>query len=90
MPTTRARPARPSSVCKRSASGRKPLLHPRERAALAWTEQLARLSQGPLPHGLLDELREHFDDKEIAELTLAVSAINAWNRFGVGMGMQPE
>lgn len=45
---------------------------------------------GALPHGLLDELREHFDDKEIAELTLAVSAINAWNRFGVGMGMQPE
>jgi len=43
-----------------------------------------------LPHGLLDELREHFDNKEIAELTLAVSAINAWNRFGVGMGMQPE
>ncbi|MGN5778156.1 carboxymuconolactone decarboxylase family protein, partial [Acinetobacter calcoaceticus] len=67
-----------------------PYFTPRERAALAWTEQLARLSQGPLPHGLLDELREHFDDKEIAELTLAVSAINAWNRFGVGMGMQPE
>ena len=89
MPTTRARPARPSSVCKRSASGRKPLSPARARA-LAWTEQLARLSQGPLPHGLLDELREHFDDKEIAELTLAVSAINAWNRFGVGMGMQPE
>ncbi|MCR3821483.1 carboxymuconolactone decarboxylase family protein [Pseudomonas aeruginosa] len=67
-----------------------PYFTPRERAALAWTEQLARLSQGALPHGLLDELREHFDDKEIAELTLAVSAINAWNRFGVGMGMQPE
>ena len=89
MPTTRARPARPSSVCKRSASGRKPPTSPRA-SAPAWTEQLARLSQGPLPHGLLDELREHFDDKEIAELTLAVSAINAWNRFGVGMGMQPE
>ncbi|MBG6503348.1 carboxymuconolactone decarboxylase family protein [Pseudomonas aeruginosa] len=67
-----------------------PYFTPRERAALAWTEQLARLSQGALPHGLLDELREHFDDKEIAELTLAVSAINAWNRYGVGMGMQPE
>lgn len=60
----------------------------RERAALAWAEQLATLPSGAPADATYAALREHFDDTEIAELTMAVALINAWNRLGVGL--QPE
>ena len=37
-----------------------------------------------------ESLREQFTDKEMVDLTLAISTINAWNRFGVGFALQPE
>ncbi|MCY1277351.1 hypothetical protein D9M68_311220 [compost metagenome] len=37
-----------------------------------------------------EEVAAHFSDQELAELTFVIAAINAWNRFGVGFGMQPE
>ncbi|MFH4066085.1 carboxymuconolactone decarboxylase family protein, partial [Acinetobacter baumannii] len=52
-----------------------PYFTPRERAALAWTEQLARLSQGPLPHGLLDELREPARRGALAEIELSEAVL---------------
>ncbi|TLX75834.1 carboxymuconolactone decarboxylase family protein [Pseudomonas nicosulfuronedens] len=61
----------------------------RERAALAWVESLTRLPEKHAPQGQCDALREHFNDAEIANLTLAIATINAWNRFGVGMAMVP-
>ncbi len=60
-----------------------PFFTERERAALAFTEAVTRIAEhggGELVH---DELRQHFSDKEIVDLTLAVVAINAWNRLAV-------
>jgi len=61
----------------------------RERAALAWVESLTLLADKHAPQDQFDALREQFSDAEIANLTLAIATINAWNRFGVGMAMVP-
>ncbi|WP_194792032.1 carboxymuconolactone decarboxylase family protein [Pseudomonas sp. UFMG81] len=62
---------------------------PRERAALAWVESLTRLPERGAPEDEYQALGEHFEPKEIANLTLAIATINAWNRFGVGFAMVP-
>jgi AhpD family alkylhydroperoxidase len=66
-----------------------PFFTPRERAALAWTEALTRLSQQPELERDYALLKEQFGDKEMVDLTLAVAAINSWNRMAVGFGAQP-
>ena len=58
-----------------------PFYSARERAALAWTEAVTRLADGPVPESLFEALRAHFSDKEIVDLTMAVIAINGWNRL---------
>ncbi|MGH6979707.1 MAG: carboxymuconolactone decarboxylase family protein, partial [Stellaceae bacterium] len=58
-----------------------PFFTPRERAALAWTEAVTRLSQHPVSEELFNATREHFSEKEIVDLTLAIIAINGWNRL---------
>lgn len=58
-----------------------PFFSERERAALAWTEAVTRLSEGPVPESLFHELRGHFSEKEIVDLTLVIIAINGWNRL---------
>jgi AhpD family alkylhydroperoxidase len=62
----------------------------RERAALEWTEALTRLSEGRPDDSLLARVREQFSDKELVYLTLAITNINAWNRFNVGFRTPPE
>lgn len=61
-----------------------PFFTPRERAALAWTESLTRLAETHAPDEDYQLLREHFTDKEMVDLTVAIIAINGWNRLGVG------
>lgn len=58
-----------------------PFYSPRERAALAWTEAVTRLADGPVPETLYGELREQFNEKEAVDLTMAIIAINGWNRL---------
>jgi AhpD family alkylhydroperoxidase len=60
-----------------------PFYSARERAALAWTEAVTRLADGPVPEALYGELREHFSEKEAVDLTMAIIAINGWNRLCV-------
>jgi AhpD family alkylhydroperoxidase len=60
-----------------------PFFNPRERAALAWTEAVTDIARGGVSDALYDEARERFTDKELVDLTVAVIAINAWNRLGV-------
>ncbi|QXL83813.1 carboxymuconolactone decarboxylase family protein [Comamonas sp. NLF-1-9] len=55
----------------------------RERAALAWTEAITQISTLGVPDALYEEVRQHFDEKGIVDLTLAVIAINGWNRMAV-------
>jgi AhpD family alkylhydroperoxidase len=66
-----------------------PLFEPRERAALAWTEALTRLPEGGVPDELYESVRSRFSEKELADLTFAVMAINAWNRAGVAFRSAP-
>jgi AhpD family alkylhydroperoxidase len=60
-----------------------PFFSPRERAALAWTEAVTEIGRSGVSDGLYDEARAHFTDKELVDLTIAVIAINAWNRLAV-------
>jgi AhpD family alkylhydroperoxidase len=55
----------------------------RERAALAWAEAVTLVAGARVPTGVFDELSLHFSEKEICDLTLAIAAINAWNRLSI-------
>ena len=55
----------------------------RERAALAWTEALTLVTNGHVSDAVYEEVRPHFTDKELVDLTLAVTTINAWNRISI-------
>ena len=61
----------------------------RERAALEWTEAVTRIADGHVPDAVYDAVRPHFSDKELADLTLAVATINAWNRLSIAARLTP-
>jgi alkylhydroperoxidase family enzyme len=63
-----------------------PFFTPRERAALAWTEAVTVLGEHGVPAALFDEMREHFTERELADLSYAVIVINCWNRLSVALG----
>lgn len=60
-----------------------PFFTPRERAALAWTEAVTLVSAGHVPDEVYQDVREYFDERELIDLTMAVIAINAWNRLAI-------
>ena len=62
-----------------------PLYTPRERAALAWTETLTLIEQTHAPDALYDDVRRHFDDKELIDLTILIGMINLWNRLAISL-----
>lgn len=55
----------------------------RERAAFEWTEAVTNITDGHVPDALYDATCSQFSDKELADLTWAVAAINAWNRIAI-------
>ena len=57
----------------------------RERAALEWTEALTGITAGHAPDAVYEQVRSHFSEKELADLTWIIAAINAWNRVAVSM-----
>ncbi len=61
----------------------------RERAALAWAEAVTSITDGHVPDAVHEEVRPHFSEKELADLTLTVSAINAWNRLSISARLVP-
>jgi AhpD family alkylhydroperoxidase len=61
-----------------------PCYTPRERAALAWAEALTLVAQQHPSEALQSELAQHFDEKEIVDLTWCIVAINGWNRISIG------
>ena len=61
----------------------------RERAALAWTEAVTFVTNGHVSDAVYDTVRPHFTDKELADLTLAIAAINSWNRLCIAGRMTP-
>jgi len=55
----------------------------RERAALAWAEAVTQLEDRQVPDEVYEMAREQFSQAELVQLTLAIVAINGWNRFNV-------
>ncbi len=66
-----------------------PFYTSRERAALAWTESVTLVSQTGVPDQVYEEARKQFSEKELVDLTMAVIAINGWNRLNVAFRTVP-
>ncbi len=66
-----------------------PFYSERERAALAWTEAVTLVSVDHVPAEVYNLAREHFTEKELVDLTMAVIAINAWNRLAISFRTPP-
>jgi AhpD family alkylhydroperoxidase len=66
-----------------------PFFSDRERAALAWTETLTLISEHHMDDALYEEVRKHFSEKEIADLSIAIIAINSWNRLAIPFRTPP-
>jgi AhpD family alkylhydroperoxidase len=60
-----------------------PFYTDRERAALAWTEAVTRLGEHGVPDSVYEEALRQFDEVELVQLTMAIVAINGWNRLSV-------
>lgn len=60
-----------------------PYYSERERAALAWAEAVTRVGEGHVPDAVFARVRPHFDDKALADLTVAIGLINMWNRLAI-------
>jgi len=66
-----------------------PFFNNRERAALAWTEALTLISQTHAPDAVFEEVKQHFSEKEIVDLTLVIGTINLWNRLAISLRAVP-
>ncbi|NLA49169.1 MAG: carboxymuconolactone decarboxylase family protein [Bacteroidales bacterium] len=66
-----------------------PFYTERERAALAWTEALTLISENNVPDSLYKATQEYFSEKEIVALTMAIIAINGWNRLAISFRTPP-
>jgi AhpD family alkylhydroperoxidase len=60
-----------------------PFFTPRERAALAWTDTVTMVADTHVPDEAFDEVRAHFTEAEVVNLTMAIIAINGWNRLAI-------
>lgn len=60
-----------------------------ERAVFAWTESVTRITNGTPPADQFAALQEHFDDREIVDLTATAANMNALNRLGISFCLEP-
>lgn len=60
-----------------------------ERAAIALTEAVTKISKAGVPQELYEHVRKHFDEAQFANLIMAINAINCWNRIAISTGMVP-
>jgi AhpD family alkylhydroperoxidase len=66
-----------------------PFYSERERAALLWSEAVTLVAEGHVPDAVYEEVRKSFGDDELVALTMAVIAVNAWNRLNVALRTVP-
>jgi AhpD family alkylhydroperoxidase len=66
-----------------------PFFTDRERAALAWTEAITLISLNHAPDEVYEEARKVFSEEELVNLTVAIVAINGWNRLAIGFRAVP-
>ena len=60
-----------------------PFFSDRERAALEWTEAVTEIGKDHVPDSVFEHVRKYFSESELVNLTLAVVAINGWNRLAI-------
>ncbi len=60
-----------------------PFYSERERAALAWAESVTLVGEQHVPDAVFELTSQHFSAPELVSLTMAIIAINAWNRLGI-------
>jgi len=61
-----------------------------ERAALAWAETVTRVAETGVPESAYNAAREVFDEKQIVDLTIAISLMNAYNRMAISFRNTPQ
>ena len=66
-----------------------PFYSEKERAALEWTEALTLISENDIPDTLYETTRKYFDEEELVTLTMAIIAINGWNRLAISFRSIP-
>lgn len=66
-----------------------PFYTERERAALAWTDAVTTVAESHVPDEIYQVARKHFPEKELVDLTLAIVAINGWNRLAIAFRTPP-
>ncbi len=66
-----------------------PFYTDRERAALEWTEELTLISENHAPDSLYERVSTYFNEKEMVALSMAIIAINGWNRLAIGFRTEP-
>ena len=66
-----------------------PYYSDRERAALAWTEAVTNIQDGHVPDSVYESVQKVFTEKELADLTVAITAINSWNRLNIAARTVP-
>ena len=70
--------------------GETPFFTDRERAALAWTEEVTLLSESHASEEVYQEVLKYFSEKEAIDLTMAIITINSWNRLAVSFRKLPQ
>lgn len=60
-----------------------PLYSSRESAALAWAEAVTKITNGDVPDEIYAIVSKEFSEEELVDLTLAITTINAYNRFNI-------
>ncbi len=66
-----------------------PFFSERERAAFEWAESLTLVAETRVSDQTWENVRPHFSDAELADLTLLINAINSWNRFAIAFRKIP-
>lgn len=66
-----------------------PFYTDRERAALAWTEAVTKISETHAPDSVYEEVSKHFTEGELVALTMTIVAINGWNRLAIAFRATP-
>jgi alkylhydroperoxidase family enzyme len=66
------------------------LFNARERAALAWAETVTRVAETGVPDEAYQAARAAFEERELVDLTIAISLMNAYNRLAIGFRNTPR
>jgi AhpD family alkylhydroperoxidase len=65
-----------------------PVYDEKERALLGWVDAVTRIADTGIPDSAYEPLKAHFSEAEMVTITVAIGAINIWNRLAVGFRSQ--